>query len=509
MTSVPETATSATTVTADLKRRLSMISDLSNASALMHWDMETQMPEDAARVRGLQLASLAGLRHELFTGAETRALLEAAEAQGADSELDADLLRVTRRDFGKATKLPTSYVEAVSQAQSDAHHAWIQARADNDFAHFAPFLERLLGLKRQYTELVGYDEHPYDALLDDYEPGMKTAQVRAIFQDLRERTLPLLRRIVAAGDATDYTVLSRFFPAQAQREVSLRIAAEAFGLLPTFSRLDESAHPFQTNFSADDLRITTRFDEHYFPMSLFGTWHETGHAMYEHGVAREIERTPLSSGASLGVHESQSRLFENLLGRSRPFWQRYFPQVAAAAPEMAAGQDAESLYRAVNRVSPSLIRVEADEVTYNFHIMLRFEIELELIEGKLEVADLPAAWNARMQEYLGVTPPNDSEGVLQDIHWSSGLMGYFPTYSLGNLLSAQLMEAARRDPEIAAEVDRAEYGKLREWLRVGVHQYGRRRTPGQIAEGATGQPLSADAYVKYLFDKYEDIYRLK
>ena len=505
MTSVPETATAIP----DLKRRLNMISDLGNATALMQWDMETQMPPEAARVRGLQLASLEGLRHELFTGAETRELLVAAEAQQGHSELDADLLRVTRRDFGKATKLPTSFVEALSQAQSDAHHAWIQAREQGDFAHFAPFLERVLGLKRQYTELMGYDDHPYDALLDDYEPGMKTAQVRAIFADLRERTLPLLRAIVAAGDATDYTVLSRLFPAQKQREVALGIAAEAFGLLPGFSRLDVSAHPFQTNFSADDLRITTRFDEHYFPMSLFGTWHEAGHAMYEHGISRDIERTPLSRGASLGVHESQSRLFENLLGRSRAFWQRYFPQVAAAAPEMAAGQSAESLYRAVNRVFPSLIRVEADEVTYNFHIMLRFEIELELIEGKLEVAGLPAAWSARMQEYLGVTPPSDREGVLQDIHWSSGLMGYFPTYSLGNLLSAQLMEAARRDPEIAAEIDRAEYGKLREWLRVNVHQFGRRRTPGQIAEGATGQPLNADAYVKYLESKYGDIYGLK
>ena len=256
-------------------------------------------------------------------------------------------------------------------------------------------------------------------------------------------------------------------------------------------------------------RITTRFDEQYFPMSLFGTWHETGHAMYEHGVSRELERTPLSSrGASLGVHESQSRMFENLLGRSRTFWQRYFDEFAEAAPDVAAGQDAESIYRAVNRVEPSLIRVEADEVTYNFHIMLRFELELALMEGELTVPDLPAAWNAKMQEYIGLTPPNDAEGVLQDVHWSAGLIGYFPTYTLGNLLSVQLLDAARQDARVAAATDNADYAPLREWLRVKVHQYGRRRTPGQIVQDATGQALSADAYVKYLEGKYGDIYGL-
>ncbi|AWN23931.1 carboxypeptidase [Deinococcus irradiatisoli] len=504
----PASLTDASTAFAELKRRLNLISDLGAAQGLMSWDQETQMPPDAARVRGLQMAGLAGLSHQLFTADETRALLEAAEREDAPGEVEADLLRVVRRDFDKATRLPTAFVEEMSRARNEAHHAWIKARTDNDFAHFAPYLQRVLDLTRQYAELSGYAEHPYDALLDDYEPGMKTAQVRRIFADLRERTLPLLRAIVAAGDATDYGVLSRPFPASAQRDFALKVAGEAFGLRPAFSRLDESAHPFQTNFSADDLRITTRFDEHYFPMSLFGTWHEAGHAMYEHGVSRELERTPLSRGASLGVHESQSRMFENLLGRSRAFWQRYFEEFAQAAPDVAAGQDAENLYRAVNRVQPSLIRVEADEVTYNFHIMLRFELELALLEGTLSVEELPSAWNARMQEYLGVTPPNDAEGVLQDIHWSSGLIGYFPTYSLGNLLSVQLLEAARREPQVAGGLERADYTPLREWLRQQVHQYGRRRTPDQLVQAATGAPLSADAYVKYLHEKYADIYQL-
>jgi len=505
MTSTPEPKATPGDLT-ELKRVLHQVSDLNAAASLMSWDQETQMPPDAARVRGLQMSTLAGLSHELFTAPRVAELLDAA-AEPAD-ETDAALVRVTRRDHAKATRLPTEFVEEQSRAASEAHHAWIEARQTGSFATFAPHLERMMDLARRYADHQGYDEHPYDALLDDYEPGMKVGQVRATFTDLRDRTLPLLRRIVAAGDATDYSVLTRPFPVDAQRRFALRIAEEAFGLNPGFSRLDESAHPFQTNFSRDDIRVTTRFDERYFPMSLFGTWHETGHAMYEHGVAARLERTPLSRGASLGVHESQSRMFENLLARSRPFWERYFGVFAQAAPDVAAGQDALSLYRAVNRVQPDLIRVEADEVTYNFHIMLRFELELALLEGTLQVRDLPDAWNARMQEFLGVTPPDDAQGVLQDIHWSAGLIGYFPTYTLGNLLSVQLLDAARQDPVIAQEVDRAEYGRLRGWLVQHVHQYGRSRTPAEITLAATGKPLSADAYVAYLEGKYGEIYGL-
>ncbi|ULH14349.1 carboxypeptidase M32 [Deinococcus sp. KNUC1210] len=490
----------------ELKRLIHQLSDLGAAEALMSWDQETQMPPEAARVRGLQMASLAGLSHQMFTSARLGELLGSA---AAETDQDAALLRVVRRDHGKATRLPGEFVEERSRTENEAHHAWVAARQNNDFASFAPYLEKMFDLARRYADYQGYDDHPYDALLDDYEPGMKTAHVKTIFADLRDRTLPLLRRIAAAPDATDYSVLTRSFPVEAQRSFAAQVAQDAFGLSPAFSRLDVSAHPFQTNFSRDDLRITTRFDEQYFPMSLFGTWHESGHAMYEHGVSAALERTPLSRGASLGVHESQSRMFENLLGRSRPFWQRYFPAFAQAAPGVAQGQDAESLYRAVNRVRPDLIRVEADEVTYNFHIMLRFELELALLEGSLKVADLPEAWNARMQEFLGVTPPNDAEGVLQDIHWSAGLVGYFPTYTLGNLLSVQLLDAARQDTEIAAEVERAEYGRLRAWLVQNVHQYGRSRTPAEITEAATGKPLSADAYVAYLYAKYEEIYGLK
>ncbi|MVN87783.1 carboxypeptidase M32 [Deinococcus sp. HMF7620] len=489
----------------DLMRRLGQINDLEAAASLLSWEQETFMPPEAAAGRGLQLTTLSGLAHELLADDQTGQLLAAAQPE---DDTQAAVVRVARRDYDKATKLPTAFVEERTRVQNEAHHAWLEARANSDFAAFAPYLDRLMTLARRQADLSGYDEHPYDALLDDYEPGMRASHVKAVFADLRDRTLPLLTRIRAAGDAADYSVLTRPFPHGAQKAFAWQVAGEAFGLRDQFARQDESAHPFQSSFSRSDIRITTRVED-YWPACCFGTWHETGHAMYERGVAERWARTPVSSGTSLGVHESQSRMFENLLGRSRPFWERYFPQLQAVAPEVTEGLDAETLYRAVNRVNPSLIRVEADEVTYNFHVMLRFELELALLEGSLTVAELPDAWNAKMQEYLGLTPPDDARGVLQDIHWSAGLIGYFPTYTLGNLLSVQLLEAARRSPEIAAATDRADYGPLRDWLADQVHQHGRSLTPDELTVQATGQPLTADPYVAYLHRKYEDIYSLK
>lgn len=488
----------------DLRRKLGQVTDLSAAAGLMSWDQETQMPPEAARIRGLQMATLAGLAHELFTSPETGELLRSA---APESETDRAVVRVTGRDYERATKFSTEFVEAQARARNEAHHAWLEARRESRFEVFAPHLEKMMDFARQEADLLGYEDHPYDALLDQYEPGMRAAEVRQIFDRLRERTRPLLTRIAGAGDAADYRVLTRPFPHEAQKAFAWEVAGRAFGLSPEFARQDESAHPFQSNFSRSDIRITTRTED-YWPACLFGTWHETGHAMYERGVSERWERTPLSRGASLGVHESQSRMFENLLGRSRPFWQKYFPELQRAAPEVTQGLDAETLYRAVNRVQPSLIRVEADEVTYNFHIMLRFSLELQLLEGSLKVKDLPEAWNARMAQDLGLTPPNDAQGVLQDIHWSSGLIGYFPTYTLGNLLSVQLLEAAQRDPAVAAGVAAAEYGPLLEWLVREVHQYGRSLTPPELIVQATGRPLSADPYVAYLEAKYGDIYGL-
>ncbi|PYE48672.1 carboxypeptidase M32 [Deinococcus yavapaiensis] len=491
----------------ELKTLLGVVSDLNAANGLLSWEQETMMPPAAARVRGLQIATLASVAHEKFTSERIEQLLAALEGANPGGD-DAALVRATRRDYDRATKLPVEFVEERARTQNEAHHAWIEARAKSDFKTFAPYLAKMFDLARRYADFVGYEAHPYDALLDDYEPGARAEEIRRVFGQLREETLPLLRAIVAAGDATDYDVLTRDFPIDLQRTFALEVARD-FGLDPEFSRLDVSAHPFQTNFSRDDIRITSRFDARYFPMSLFGTWHETGHAMYERGVSAAFERTPLSSGASLGVHESQSRLFENLVGRSRAFWEVYFPRFQELFPEQLADQTGESIYKAVNRVQPSLIRVEADEVTYNFHIMLRFELELDLLEGRLAVADLPEAWNAKMAEYLGVTSPNDADGVLQDIHWSSGLIGYFPTYSLGNLLSVQLLEAAKSADSAVAEGLRAgRFAPLLSWLRENVHRFGRSLLPREITERATGKPLEAGAYVQYLKSKYADIYGL-
>lgn len=489
----------------ELRRRLGQVSDLQAAAGLLSWEQETMMPEEAARVRGLQLATLEGLAHELFTAPAMDELLKTAQPQ---DDTESAIIRVARRDYQRATQLPTEFVEERTRARNEAHHAWIEARRNSDFKSFVPYLTRMFELSRREADLLGFEAHPYDALLDKFEPEMRAAQVKTVFADLRDRTLPLLKRIAAAGDATEYSVLNRPFPAEAQKAFAWRVAEEAFGISRAFARQDESAHPFQSNFSRSDLRITTRV-EPYWPACLFGTWHETGHAMYERGISGRWERTGVSVGASLGVHESQSRMFENLLGRSQAFWNRYFPELAKAAPEVTAGLDAATLYKAVNRVNPSLIRVEADEVTYNFHVMLRFELELALLEGSLKEQDLPEAWNGKMQEYLGLTPPNDAQGVLQDIHWSAGLIGYFPTYTLGNLLSVQLLDAARQQPDIAAGLESAEYAPLLAWLAEHVHQYGRSLTPGEIAVKATGRPLTADPYVAYLHRKYEDIYGLK
>ncbi|MBB6100084.1 carboxypeptidase Taq [Deinobacterium chartae] len=492
----------------ELKTILGTVADLNSAVAVLSWDQETYMPEGGAEARAAQLATLTRLSHETFTSARVGELLAFLEAQdlGDPDGFVASLVRVTRRDYDRATKLPAEFVQEQALAQNAAHHAWIRARAESNFELFRPHLERMFELARRQADLLGYEEHPYDALLDQYEPGARVAEVRRIFADLRDQTLPLVKAIAARGDATDYSVLTRYFNVDRQREFALKVAG-ALGLQPQFSRLDVSAHPFQTTFDHDDVRITTRFDPHFFPAALFGVWHETGHAMYEHGVDPELARTPLAAGASLGVHESQSRMLENLVCRSRAFWQGYFGEFQAMFPEALERVDLESFYRAINRVEPSLIRVEADEVTYNFHIMLRFELELALLEGSLEVKDLPAAWNAKMQDYLGITPASDAEGVLQDIHWSAGLIGYFPTYSLGNLLSVQLLEAARRAlPDLDAHIAAGQFAPLMTWLRENVHRHGRKLLPRQITERATGEALTARYYVDYLWRKFGEIY---
>ena len=496
----------------DFRQLVQDITDLSGAASVLEWDQQTYMPRGGALTRGQQLATLERTVHNLRTGPAFEAALGAAEREAPTNAVDSALLEVSRRDFERQRKLPSDFVQAFSEARTASSNAWEQARADNDFKGFEPHLVKMFDFAARSADLYGYKDHPYDALLYDYEPGVSTAEVRAAFTELRAFTAPLVRRIAervqAGGELADPAILERAYPIEGQRRFGLKVAA-AFGFDLNRGRQDLAVHPFETNFSRDDVRITTRFQEHYLNDAMFSTFHEAGHGIYEQNTAPELARTPLARGASSMVHESQSRTWENLVGRSRPFWRHWLPELKAEFPEALADVDAETIYRLVNRVQPSFIRVDADEVTYNLHIMLRFELELAVLEGGLKVSELPEAWNAKMQDFLGVTPPTDRLGVLQDVHWSAGLVGYFPTYTLGNILSVQLYEAARAaTPGLDAALAAGNYAPLREWLSGHVHRFGRMLLPLDLVRQATGSGLNAEPYTRYLNDKYSQLYGL-
>jgi carboxypeptidase Taq len=498
------------TAITELRQRLATVADLSSAAGLLTWDQHTYMPRGAVQARSEQLATLSRLAHEWFTAEETGALIEQAAAETATHDPasdEASLVRVTRRDYDRERKLPTDFVAELSRVRSQAQSAWVEARERSDFAHFKPHLAQIIDLVRRKTEYLGYSEHPYDALLDIYEPEMRTAEVRDLFARLRDGLRPLVQAVGANPDAVDDTILQHEYDPDAQLKASEQFIA-ALGYDFNHGRQDLTAHPFCISFAPTDVRITTRVDPNQLNMCLFGTLHEMGHALYEQGVAENLARTPLARGASLGIHESQSRLWENLVGRSRSFWQRFLPQLREHFPQQLAGADPEQFYRAVNRAQPSLIRVEADELTYNLHIMLRFELELALIEGTLDLDALPEAWNSRMEEYIGLTPPNDALGVLQDIHWSGAMLGYFPTYTIGNVLSAQLYAAAQRErPELAQQLAAAEYDELHDWLRTTIHRHGRKFVPRELIERSCGGPLDPEPYLNYLRTKFGELYQ--
>ena len=493
------------------KARFAMISRLGQAAGLLGWDQQTYMPSGAVMARAEQMAALGQFLHELATSDQTGALLTASEAETAGQPDDSDdvrMLRVARREFDKVTKIPVELATEMARQNAIGQDVWARARHANDFAMFAPVLEKTLDLTRQMAECLGYKDHLYDALIENYEPGTTTADVAAMFAELKPDLVALTHSIAHSTRPVDDRVLHGDFPTEQQKALTLSVVA-AIGYDLTRGRQDIAEHPFCANFSRDDVRITTRFDPKFLNQALYASMHEAGHAMYEQGSPAAYEGTTLAGGASLGVHESQSRLWENLVGRSRGFCRWVYPQLQSHFPDALAHSNAESFYRAVNKVTPSLIRVEADEVTYNLHTLLRFELECDLLTGSLAVADLPAAWQAKMEAYLGVTPPSDAEGVLQDVHWSCGLIGYFPTYSIGNLLSAQLWEAAQAAlPGLDAQIERGEFTPLLGWLRANVHSYGSKYLPKELVLKATGRPLSSRAYMAYLTAKYSDIYAL-
>lgn len=493
-----------------LREHLGEIHDLSIAASVLGWDQQTQMPPGGGVHRAQQLATLRRLAHAKFTADETRALLDAADGEVASLPEEHDdrcLARIVRRDYERQRKLPTEFVAAWTRDRVLSNQVWREARKANDFAGFRPHLEKMVDYARRAADYYGYEEHPYDGLLEGYEPGMKASDVRRIFDVLRPAQVALARA-VAEKEPPRADFLTRDFPEEKQGEFGLRMAGE-FGYDLRRGRMDLAPHPFATSFGVGDVRITTRYDRNFLPEGIFAIFHEAGHAMYEQNVAPALDRTPLAHGCSNVFHESQSRLWENLVGRSRPFWERAFPLLRETFPGVLDDVTADEFVRAVNRVQPSLIRVEADEVTYNLHIILRFELELALVTGEVKAADLPEAWTASMQEYLGITPPDDRDGVMQDTHWSSGSIGYFPTYALGNVMGAQIFATLRAaHPDLDAQMAAGEFAPLLGWLRDHVYQHGRKFLPKELALRVNGAPLDPEPYLAYLRGKFGGLYGL-
>jgi len=478
---------------------------------LLEWDEQTKMPKAGGAYRAEQMAYMAGLVHQKQTAPEIGEWLD----QLSESPLAADPksdtgsnIRHLRRDYDKKTRLPQTLVEQLAKACTLGQQVWIEARSADDFKKFQPNLEEIIRLKREEAAALGYEKTPYDPLLDDYEPGESTENVARVLSELRDALVPLVQAIAESKRRPDASLVARKYPVDAQERFGTHVA-QAIGFDFNAGRLDVTAHPFCTGLGPGDVRITTRYDEHAFSDAFFGILHEAGHGLYDQGLPREQYGLPLGEDVSLGIHESQSRMWENQVGRSRAFWEHFFPQAQAAFPEALGDVQVSAFYGAVNEVRPSLIRVEADEVTYNLHILIRFELEQALIEDRLQVADLPAAWNEKYQHYLGVTPPNDADGVLQDVHWSAGLFGYFPTYALGNLYAAQFFRQANEDlGDLEASFRQGDFSSLLAWLRENIHRHGRRYTPAQLAERITGSPLTHDALMEHLTQKYGEIYGL-
>ena len=484
------------------------VADLRHAAELLEWDERVCMPAGGAEVHGEMQATIRRLAHEKFTSdavGQTLSDLKATRDSSSPDSRESRIVAVTARDYDKATKVPPRYVAEHARVVSAAQHAWGEARATSNFAAFLPHLQRVVELKREYVSFFPPAAHPYDILLDDYEPGMTTAEVQSIFGVLRKRQVALIGAL-AERPQIDDSFLRVSYAERDLWDFAVEVIT-AFGFNWAHGRQDKSAHPFATSFGSEDVRITTRYVEEQPFGLLFGTMHEAGHALYEQGVDRVHHRTQLEGGASLGVHESQSRLWENLVGRSLPFWKHFYPALQARCRSQLAGLTVEQFYKAINKVERSLIRVEADEATYNLHVMLRLELEIALIEGSLAVKDLPDAWNSRMEEYLGVRPPADRLGVLQDIHWSAGLFGYFATYALGNLIAAQLWEKfGSLEPSRDDLIRRGDFSRLRSWLKSELHQHGRMYQPQELVTRITGGPIDPEPYLRYLEGKYTAVY---
>jgi carboxypeptidase Taq len=493
-----------------LKTLLAEVADLQGVRGLLSWDQQTQLPIGGAAERGDQLATISRLAHLKFTAPEIGQLLADLQPYTARLEPDSDdarLVKVIARRYAKRLKVPPELVAEMARVSAPAHSAWEAARRASDFTIFRPHLERIVELRREYASLFAPYSHIYDPLLDDFEPGMLTSEVQAIFAELRPQQVELIQAIAACPPVDD-SFLHQPFDEQKQWDFGVEVITR-FGYDWQRGRQDKAAHPFTQGIGLGDVRITTRLNPQFLNPALFASLHECGHALYGQGVSASLGRTTLTGGASLALHESQSRTYENLVGRSHDFWLFYYPRLQEVFPAQLGNVSLEAFYRGINKVQPSLIRVEADEATYNLHIMLRLELEIALMEGSLAVQDLPDAWNDRMQAYLGITPPDDAQGLLQDVHWSGGMIGYFATYALGNLVAAQLWERVNQDiPDLSEQIRRGEFQALLAWMRSHIHRHGAKFEPQELVERVTGAKINPVPYIRYLKEKFGALYRL-
>ena len=495
----------------DLRQRLYEVADLNSAAAVLNWDMSTYMPPGGAPARGRALATLGRLAHEKFTDPEVGRWLDALrsyeESLPPDHD-DAALIRVTRRDYEREVKVPAKLVSQIGEHTAKLYNKWTQARPANDFAGVAADLEETRRLSIALAECFPGYSHIADPLIGFSDYGMTTDSVRVIFAELREQLVPIVRAIAAQPEVDD-APLHQHYPEAQQLAFGLDVIRD-YGYDFDRGRQDKTHHPFMTRFAWGDCRITTRVKENDLGDALFSTLHEAGHAMYEQGTNPAYDGTPLGGGTSAGIHESQSRTWENQVGRSRGFWTHYYPKLKAAFPQQLSGVTEDAFYRAINKVKPSLIRTDADEVTYNLHVMIRFELEVQLLEGTLSIKDLPEVWNARYQSDLGIVAPDDRDGVLQDVHWYGGLIGgAFQGYTLGNLFAAQFFEAAlRAHPQIPTEIAQGQFGTLHGWLKDHIYQYGSKFTAAELVERVTGSPLQVAPLIRYIKGKYGPLYNL-
>ncbi len=486
-----------------LNERLADVNALRAAVSMMDWDQQTYMPSGGTEARAAHVGILGRMAHEALVADET---LHAVEDARVDAEgEDADLIRVVQRDLDLATKVPASLVEEKLSLSAKAQEVWVQARANNDFASYTSTLEQMFEICRREAEYLGYKEEIYDALLDQYEEGGTAADVRKMFSQIKGPQVELVRQVSSQPKPDDAFLYGEWD--KSKQKAFTEMLVQAIGFDFERGRQDTAPHPFCTGWSVNDIRLTTRYKP-YIGSAIFGSLHEAGHGMYEQGSPNKWDRSPLAGGVSLGIHESQSRLWENIVGRSKPFWSYFLPKLQAVFPELA-DKDLDTFYKAINKVEPSFIRVEADELTYNLHIMVRFEVEVEVLSGRMAIKDIPEAWNSRYSEYLGITPASDSEGCLQDVHWSGGLVGYFPTYSMGNLLSYQIWNTLQKDvPNTADLMAAGQFEPILSWLQQKVYSKGRSVPPKDLIQQVTGKAIDPTDYLAGLQGKYASLYAL-